>query len=132
MAVQTEDAPAVTTLVSGIVHDAQQLLGQQLQLFQHEIKSDLRKTKDAAIPVAIGAGIVLVGIVLFGVALGYLLPWIWPQLPLWAGFAIAAALLGLVGGALIFWGKKQFDAFTPLPTKSLEALKENVQWVTKT
>jgi hypothetical protein len=132
MAVQTEDAPAVTTLVSGIVHDAQQLLGQQLQLFQHEIKSDLRKTKDAAIPIAIGAGIVLVGIVLFGVALGHLLSWIWPQLPLWACFAIAAALMAVVGGALVYWGKKQFDAFNPLPEKSLEALKENVQWVTKT
>lgn len=124
-------APALTTLVSGIISDGQKLIGQQLSLFQHEIKEDLRKTKNAAIPMAVGLAIALIGITLFGVMIGYLLPWIWPQLPLWAGFGIAAALISAIGAGLILWGKTQFDAFNPLPDKTLDALKENVQWVSK-
>lgn len=132
MAVQeTETSPPLTTLVSGIINDAQQLMAQQLSLFQHEIKADLRKTRDAAIPMMIGVAVAMVGVVLLGVMLGHFLPWIWPNLPLWAGFAIASAIMLAIGGGLIFWAKTQFDSFTPLPAKSLEALKENVQWITK-
>lgn len=126
-----ESSPPLTTLVSGIINDAQQLMAQQLTLFQHEIKADLRKTRDAAIPMVVGLAVAMVGVVLLGVMLGHLLPWIWPTLPLWAGFAIASALLLAIGGGLMFWSKSQFDSFNPLPEKSLEALKENVQWVTK-
>lgn len=127
---ETESSPPLTTLVSGIINDAQQLMGQQLSLFQHEIKADLRKTRDAAIPMVIGLAVAMVGVVLLGVMLGNLLPQIWPNLPLWAGFAIASAIFLAIGGGLIFWAKSQFDTFNPLPEKSLEALKENVQWVT--
>jgi len=128
---EVESSPPLTTLVSGIINDAQQLMAQQLSLFQHEIKADLRKTRDAAIPMVVGLAFAMVGVVLLGVMLGHLLPWIWPTLPLWAGFAIASLLLLAIGGGLMFWAKKQFDSFTPLPEKSIEALKENVQWITK-
>ena len=127
----TGGSPGVTTLVSGIVSDAQKLLAQQLSLFQHEIKEDLRKTKNAALPLVIGIVIALIGVTLLGIMVGHLLPWIWPQLPLWAGFGIAAGLTLAIGGALVIWGKTQFDSFNPLPDKTLEALKENVQWGSK-
>jgi len=127
----TESSPPLTTLVSGIINDAQQLMAQQLSLFQHEIKADLRKTRDAAIPMVVGLAFAMVGVVMLGATLGLLLPWVWPTLPLWAGFAIVTALLLALGGGLMFWAKSQFDSFNPLPEKSLEALKENVQWVTK-
>jgi hypothetical protein len=41
----------------------------------------------------------------------------------------------LVTGAaavmFIFWGKARFTAANPLPDKSLEGLKETLQWKTK-
>lgn len=125
------ESPALTTLVSGIIGDAQKLMGQQLSLFQHEIKEDLRKTKNAAIPLIIGLAIALIGVGLLGVMVGNLIHWLWPQLPLWVGFGISGVLVLCIGGGLIAWGKTQFDAFNPLPDKTLDALKENVQWVSK-
>jgi hypothetical protein len=127
---QTDERPGLTNLVTGILDDAQKLIGQQLALFQHELKEDLYKTKQAAFPLVLGLGIVLVGVVLFGVMLAHLLSSIW-QLPLWAGYAIAGGVLVILGGGLIYWGKKQFDAFNPLPDKTFDALKENVQWITQ-
>jgi hypothetical protein len=126
---QTDDRPVLTSLVTGIIDDAQNLIGQQLALFQHEIKEDFHRTKEAVLPLAVGMGIAFIGLVLLGVMAAHLLPWIWPRLPLWAGFAIVGGVFTILGGGLICWAKKQFDAFNPLPDKTLASLKENVQWI---
>jgi len=73
----------------------------------------------------------LLGLVMLCVMLAYLLQDLF-HLPTWGGFAIVGGALALLGGALILWGKKHFDAFNPLPDKTVEGLKENIQWKTKT
>jgi uncharacterized membrane protein YqjE len=123
--------PSVTELVSGIVGDAQQLVRQQLTLFQVELRHDLKRTARASVPLAFGLVVAMVALVILAAAASLLLPWLWPALPAWAGFAIVAAAFAVVAGALILWGKCQFDAFNPLPEQSVEGLKENIQWKTK-
>ena len=39
-------------------------------------------------------------------------------------------IIGFCGVALFFAGEKQFEKFNPLPDRSLEALKENVECLT--
>jgi len=128
---ETEPQPGIAELVGGIVQDARDLLAQQLKLFQVEVKSDLRQTKEASIPLAIGAMIALLGVGILALGAGYLLCWTWPELPLWAGLAIVGGGLLLIGGALALWGKCKFDAFNPLPDETLEGMKENIQWKTR-
>ena len=52
MITEQESPPSVgmAPLISGIIQDAQTLLRQQLTLFQTEVKQDLRRTRDAVIP----------------------------------------------------------------------------------
>jgi Putative Actinobacterial Holin-X, holin superfamily III len=128
---ETNPSLGLTPLISGIVNDAQTLLRQQLTLFQSEVKKDLGRGRDAAIP--LGAGVVvslLAGFFIF-LMIAHLLVWYWPQLPLFVAYGIVGAFLGLVGGSLVLIGKSKFDAFNPLPEKSVEGLKENLQWTTK-
>ena len=42
---QTGSEPTVTSLLSGIVNDAQELIKQQLDLFKHELKDDVKRAK---------------------------------------------------------------------------------------
>lgn len=128
---ETEVQPGVTTLVSGIIQDAQQLLRQQLTLFQVEFKNDTRRTIAASIPLLVGMMICLLAGIILTIMAAHLLPWIWPQLPLWGGFAIVGGMLAIAGGALVLVGKSKFATFNPLPEQSLEGLKENIQWQTK-
>jgi len=128
---QTDSQPAMTTLVTGIIQDAQDLMQQQLRLFQVEVKNDLRQTKEASVPLAIGALITLVGAVSLALAAAHLLVWIWPTLDLGGGFAIVGLVLSVVGLSFVLWGKCKFDSFNALPDKSLAGLKENLQWKTK-
>jgi len=128
---ETESQPGLTDLVSGIVQDAQHLMRQQLTLFQVEVKNDLHKTIAASVPMVAGAIVCLLGGIAATFALGYLLPTIWPNLPLWGSFAIVGGLWLALGATLLICGKLKFQAFNPLPEQTVEALKENIQWKTK-
>lgn len=128
--VENENGMGVASLVNGIVQDAQDLIHQQLTLFQVEIKKDIRRTRDAAIPLVIGAVVGLVSGIILSAMAAHLLHEVF-HLPLWGGFAIVGGALAVAGGALVLWGKNKFDSFNPLPEKAVEGLKENIQWKTK-
>jgi len=119
----------LSALLSGIVADAQKLFRQQTELFRQEVREDLRKTQEAAVPMALGLWLAGVGslLLLTTAALGLSAA----GLQLWVSFLIVGGVAFLIGGALFFVGKQKFDSFNPLPDKSAEALKENLEWLTK-
>jgi hypothetical protein len=125
----TGSEPSLTGLVAGIINDAQELLKQQMALFKQEIKDDVRKTKEAALALSAGLGIVVVGGLLLCVMLVHFLNWAVPSLPLWSCYGIVGIVFVACGGALLYAGKKRFESFNPLPEQSVGALKENVQWI---
>jgi hypothetical protein len=128
---RTSDEPGVTQLVTGIVHDAQELIQQQLALFKHEVREDFRKTKEATLSLVIGGGIAAVGGILLCVMLAHLLNWAFPNhIALWGGYAIVGGALALIGGGLLLAGQRKFASFNPLPDETLEAMQENVKWIT--
>jgi hypothetical protein len=124
------DAPGVATLLSGIMDDARQLIVQQLTLFQVEIKNDLRRALSGLLPLLAGAGILHAAMILLGAGLALALSAVFPALPTWAGFVILGGIVALTGVALMFWAKSMLVNLTP--EKTLEGLKENLQWKTKT
>ena len=127
-----DQSASVTTLVSGIVHDAQELMKQQFELLKAEVRDDFRKVRDASEMIGAGAGLALMGGILLSLTLVYLLEFLFhPHLPLWACFGIVAALFVIAGACLYLAGKRKLDKVNPLPEQTAEALKENVQWITK-
>ncbi len=129
---ETANSPGLTPLISGIISDAQTLVRQQLTLFQSEVKKDLTKSKDAAVPLAIGLMVALLAGVFLLLTVAHFLVWLWPAFPLFAAYGIVGVITAIVGASLVLTGKSKFDAFTPIPEKSVEGLKENLQWTTKT
>jgi hypothetical protein len=127
---QSPPERSMTTLVSGIIADVQHLIQQQLAMFRQEIRDDLRKSRDAALSLAVGIGITLIGSVLLLLMLPLLLHWAAPELPLWACFGIVGGVFTALGGILIYAGVKKFESFNPLSDKSIEAFKENLKWTT--
>jgi hypothetical protein len=126
-----EAEPSMSTLAGGIINDVQDLVKQQLALFQNEIKKDIHTGKEAAFILIGGAGTAFVGVCLLGVMAAYLIQWSAPALPLWVCFAIPGAGLTGLGIALFLVGKRKLDAFNPLPNNSVDVMKENVQWLMK-
>ena len=90
---ETQSSPGLTPLISGIISDAQQLVRQQLTLFQSEVKHDLRRTRDAAIPLGVGVGGFPPGRLFLFMMVAHLVVWLWLPVPLFAAYGIVGLIL---------------------------------------
>jgi len=124
---QTSPETSVSSLLTGIFHDVQDLLKQQLALFKHEVGEEVRKTREASTSLVIGLGTLFVAVVLLCLMVVHLLDWA-TTLPLWACYGIVGVGMTLLGGGLTWWAMQQFHSINPLPEKSVAALKENLEW----
>jgi len=126
---KTSPDTSVTTLVSGIIHDAQELVKQQVELFKHEVRSDLHKTKEAGLALGGAACLGVVGLLLLAEGLVNVLYWAVPTVPLWGWYLICGAVVSAAAGCLVYVSKLKLDSVHPLTDDSAQALKENVQWI---
>jgi hypothetical protein len=135
--VQTHSEPGLASLVKGIVSDVGELIKQQFQFAQAEVKQDLRKTGQASVLLAVGLVVAFLGLVVLTFMPVHLLHWATSpegtdpaSIPLWGCYGIVGLAVMLIGGALAFAGKKKFDAFNPLPDETVKSIQENLQWAT--
>jgi protein-S-isoprenylcysteine O-methyltransferase Ste14 len=116
--------PSMTTLMSGILTDVQQLLAQQMRLLRLEIRDDLRKARTGAIFLGAGLGVTAIGGLLLCVMLPLLLHTLtdWPE---WVCFGIFGILFLFIGGGAAYAAMKKFQDAVSLP-ESTTTLKENI------
>src|SRR5262245_5924793 len=129
--VRNQHEASVPELVGGIISDAQRLFGQQLTMLRLEIREDMTKTREAGLLLLTGVVVCLLAGVMLAIMLAHGLNAAIPSLPLWACYGLIGLVLAAAGGALVYAGQKKFTSFNPLPDKTAEALKENVEWLTK-
>lgn len=121
----------MTTLVRGIVDDAQELVKQQFALFKAEVREDSRKTQEASTLLGIGGLLAFVGLLVLVFGVAHLLHWAMPTTELWVWYLVVGGVVTVAGAALAFAGYEKFRSFNPLPDKTAKALTENLTWPTK-
>lgn len=122
-------ASPIPALIAGIVHDAQKLISQQIELLKREIKEDIRNLALALAFVAVGASLCFLSIIMLCFAGVYGLNALTGQ-PMWACFLIATAVFLSIGGLLMYLAVRRLLNNNPLPDQTLEGLKENLTWKT--
>jgi len=120
----------MTGLLGDILNDAQELIRQQLALFRQEVREDLRKTRDGAIALSAGVGVIAMGGLLLLLMLPLLLNWLVPAIPLWGCFGIVGGLAAAIGAILLFAAVQRFKSIHPMSDQAATGLKENLQWTT--
>jgi len=115
-------------LVGEILSDAQELVGQQLELFKVEVQDDLRRSMRATVLLSAGLGFLLTSVVFLGLTLAWLLHDL-GGLSMSASMGITFLVIAAVGGGLVAAGVWLFRSFNPLPDETAEALQENVEWL---
>jgi uncharacterized membrane protein YqjE len=116
---------SVSQVLQDIVGNLQQIIRDEFRLARVEIKEKVERAKQPAAILASGAVIGLYSIGFLLLALVYALsivmrPWL-AALLVGGGLAIAAAILVASGRNAL----KQVD---PVPEKTVQTVKENVQW----
>jgi hypothetical protein len=128
MAASLQTEPSLTSLVSGIVDDAQKLIKQEIALARREFVDGLDKTKQATTSLGIGAGLAALGGVLLSFMFVYLLHEE-AHLRLWLSYLIVGAIVAVGGIAFLLIARAQAAEITLVPRQTIETLRENVQWI---
>jgi uncharacterized membrane-anchored protein len=113
--------------VGDILSDAQELVGQQLELFKAEVQADFQRTLRATGLLGAGLGFLLASVPLLGVMLAYWLNSLGLSLP--ASFGLATLVIAALGGGLVLYAVQLFRSFNPLPDETAESVQENVAWL---
>jgi VIT1/CCC1 family predicted Fe2+/Mn2+ transporter len=126
--VHMETPPSMSSLVGGIVQDAQQLIQQEMMLARRELQQELDKAKTAAVSFGAAVVVLALGAILLCFMFVALLSEM-AGLPWWASFAIVGAVLAVVGGSLLAVAKNKASEVSLVPRQTVETMRENVQWL---
>jgi uncharacterized membrane protein YraQ (UPF0718 family) len=124
----TNQDASLTSLLSGIVDDTQELIKQHLAMAKHEFSQELNRTKEAAFSLAIGLTGVLIGGVLLCSMLAYLLH---EELGLkvWHGYGIVGVVVAAIGANLLYVARQKASKVDLVPEQTIETMKENAEWI---
>jgi len=124
---QESSEQSLTSIVSGIIGDCQELIKQQMDLLKSEVTEDLRKTKEASVALAFGGLALFLGCTLLSVAVVQLLI-VFVPLPPWASYLLVGGVVAALGGGLTFLGWNRFQSINA--NQSVKSIKENLEWKT--
>jgi uncharacterized membrane protein YqjE len=119
--------PALGNLFRQLAQDSATLVRQEMALAKAELKSNVKSVARDAVMVGVGGVLALLGalvlIAFLVVALGDALD------NYWLGALIVGALFLIVGGLLAMSNLKKLKQEEVAPTRTLETLKEDKQWL---
>ena len=121
---------SIGSILRGILSDLRTLIRDELALARVEIAKQAGRARGAAVSFGIAAASLAFGatFLLIALAIGIADAFDWP---VWAGFAVVAALLSLIGLVTMVSGRKQLQQFNPIPTETVATVKENSEWIAK-
>ena len=119
-----------TSLISGILDDIQSLLKQQVGIFKAEITTDVDRLKLMAKCFALAGILFTFAVLFFLFTMVYLIHDLAPSLPMSACWAIVTGIITLFTIIAGLIGYRNMKKFSPIPTKSIESLEENISWAT--
>jgi uncharacterized membrane protein YqjE len=111
-------------VVKDIIANVQEMVRSEVRLARAEMREEVSHAIGAAKLIGIGAGLALLGAAFLLVTVTLLLALI---MPAWLATLIMGAVLGIAGFIALQKGRAQFSV--PKPTKTIENVKENVEWM---
>ena len=109
-----------------IVRNIQEIVRSEVRLAKTEIRDEAAKAKSAGLLITVGAVTAIFAALFLLLMIVYVLSRVMPN---WAAALIVGVALAIVAGATLSAGVKRFKQIHPTPERTVETLKENVEWV---
>jgi uncharacterized membrane protein YqjE len=123
MAIERERS--ISDVVQDIIRNLQEMVRSEVRLAKTELREEAGKAKSAGI--LVGGGVSAIFAVFFLLLMTvYALSRIVPD---WAAALVVAGLMALVAALMLSAGRRRFKQVHPAPERTVENIKENVEWV---
>jgi uncharacterized membrane protein YqjE len=125
-------------LVKDLTHQASTLVHQEVELVKLELRENVElakvemaeKAKTAGTGVAFLTAAAVAGLLALGTLSAFLILALDGVMPNWAAALCVAALWVIAGCVLAVVGRRKIDEIgTAVPSRTIEAVKEDVQWL---
>jgi len=120
---ETRDRSAAD-VVKDIIANAQEMIRSEVRLAKAEVREEAGKTLSAARILLIGAG---AGLFALGFVLTAIAQLLSQYMPSWAATLLVGVVLGIAAAIMVSKGRGQIRI--PKPEKTIENVKENVEWM---
>jgi uncharacterized membrane protein YqjE len=115
----------VSDVLQDIVGNVQQIIRSEFRLAKVELREKAERASRPAVFVASGTLVGLYGLGFLFLAAVYGLAVVVPE---WAAALIVGAVLCIIGVMVLSSGRAKLKTIDPIPDKTVQTLKENVQW----
>jgi hypothetical protein len=125
-------------LVKDLTNQARTLVHQEVELVKLEVRENVElakvemteKAKTAGTGVALLTAAAVAGLMALGTLSAFLILVLDGVMPNWAAALCVAAIWIVAGGVLAMYGRKKMDEIgTAVPSRTIEAVKEDVEWL---
>lgn len=121
----TPSQRTVFDVLQDIVSNLQEIIRSEFRLAKVELKEKAQRAAKPAAVMGVGAVVAFYGVGFVLLAAVYALSLV---IPLWAAALIVGVVLAIIGGALLSFSRKALKEIDPVPEKTVQTVKENVQW----
>lgn len=116
---------SLADILQDILQNLQQIVRAEFRLARVELKEKAQSAAKPASTLATGVVLSLYGLGFLFLAAIYALDRV---IPTWASALVVGGLLAIIGFILISGGRQKLKQINPVPQKTVETVKENVQW----
>lgn len=121
----TPSQRTVFDVLQDIVSNLQEIIRSEFRLAKVELKEKAQRAAKPAAVMGVGAVVAFYGVGFVLLAAVYALSLV---IALWAAALIVGVVLAIIGGALLSFSRKALKEIDPIPEKTVQTVKENVQW----
>ena len=117
---------SVSDVLRDILRNLQEMMRAEIRLAKVEVRDEARRAVSSGIWLAAGAvgalsaWVVLLWTLVFGLA---------TRMSLWAATLAVAVILAAAAAVLIMGGLRRVKRIQPIPERTVESVKENLEWM---
>ncbi|HEX4535783.1 MAG TPA: phage holin family protein [Candidatus Acidoferrum sp.] len=121
----TQNGRSVPEVLQDIVGNIEEIIRSEFRLAKAEVKQEASKAAPPLKMIVVGAaiGFYALGFLIFTLVMGLA-----TMMATWQAALIVGGILGLIALVLITSASKGFKQVNTVPERTVETMKENVQW----
>ena len=117
---------SVSDVVQDILRNVQDMVRSEIRLAKVEIRDEVKRAVSSSVWIGAGTVGALSAWIFLLWALAYALA---TRMPMWAATLVIAVVMAAAAAALIRGGIRRVRRIQPIPERTVESVKENLEWM---